>query len=1229
MKDGFNSRSSNLKDSQMKRSAIYFSIGGGLLIALVSFITAFGSLLFNSSYYAESISSSLESYEAQAQKALESWIDLEENNKLLTADYQLFIQEIDQKPFSLIIRSGINDSLLFYSGNSIFPFLFQYSRGEFASKVVENSRGLFYVSGKALSSTRQGLLIIPLYRKYPIQNQFLKDKFELSSSIPSNLEIELEPGLFPIYNLSGEAIAYLKPGFYKADKTIQVIIFFIALAGIIFLLSGISSMLKTMSLTWHFTQVLGASVLVAFLTWFLFKISGTFTYFDFTSILQFNSDLAGKWTNSFLELITQIALVSWIGFMLLHFFYLRKFNIKVASWFLIVLLLGLSIAGFILLYTLIHNSTWVWLIPLDVFRGAELLWQTLFMYLALFILNTSIFGVTGSLVKIGSKNNVTPKSILTACFVVLFLITILVLGEIIEVDLYFTIIMSLVFTVFLQYTIGKGEFGLSWLVILLVINSLLISILIQYHSNREEKSEITRFISHLDGVGEESLIEPVLAFKTNLEQDAFLQELTGGVFMFSSRIRAEERIKTIFARDFNLLRNFKLEFEMFRADSISWNNPNNTIAKTLENIQLEGYAPLSSEIWSNQSFGGQEHISFFVKVATENRVNFIKIRLSRVDIPETRVYPLLLQDTDGFQSRIGLDYAVYQHGYKIQHLGLQWPFIFYPSGEELDAGKANLDFFRPNLYQLKNGNILLLQKSENNWYHWFTQFLILFFFFLFLVLLFVLLNDLYQILPFDQLTNFRLLDSLRNKIYLALVAVTMVAFFVAGIVSIANFNRTSEKFIRNQLHNKLQGVITEVKNHLIDHQSIEGLNLGSVAGSYDVDVNLYNSSGRVVLSSQPEIFANGINSTYINRNVLNKLKTNRTEYVFRTEATGKLKYLNAYARLSQPDFAETYFISLPFYAQEHERTKDLQQYLSMLINIYVLLVYAAIGLGLIIIRLAINPLQIISDQIQEFRLGKSNAKIQWESSDEIGNLVRQYNKLVDELEQSAKMLADSERKVAWSEMARQIAHEIKNPLTPMKLNLQYLIKLSEKEPQDALMHLEPIVRSVTEQIDNLSGIASSFSEFAQLPDIETEPKDVIPILRDIIYFYKYEKGGEIRLITSQTRLIARMDKSYFLRVMNNLLNNAYQSIPEDQEPEINIRVELLDDVVFIQVEDNGIGISDDMKDKIFQPHFSTKSSGMGLGLAISKKLIEHSGGNITFSSVENQGTTFTVTLPAV
>jgi nitrogen fixation/metabolism regulation signal transduction histidine kinase len=293
----------------------------------------------------------------------------------------------------------------------------------------------------------------------------------------------------------------------------------------------------------------------------------------------------------------------------------------------------------------------------------------------------------------------------------------------------------------------------------------------------------------------------------------------------------------------------------------------------------------------------------------------------------------------------------------------------------------------------------------------------------------------------------------------------------------------------------------------------------------------------------------------------------------------------------------------------------------------VLLFLVSIIVAIFIANQITRPLVLIQENLRKIELGKRNEPLHYGRDDEIGSLVREYNKKVDELAASAELLARSERESAWREMARQIAHEIKNPLTPMKLNIQHLQRMrGNREAYEQL--IKKVTDTLIEQIDNLSNIATEFSNFAKMPPARNQVFKLASQINRVMELFDAHENINISFHANGLEYLeVNADRDQLTRALINLVKNGIQSIPEDQEGEIVIDLSRHEHMAVIAIRDNGEGIPAELQDKLFSPSFTTKTSGMGLGLAIVKNIVENFSGHVSFETREGIGSTFSIEIP--
>jgi nitrogen fixation/metabolism regulation signal transduction histidine kinase len=364
------------------------------------------------------------------------------------------------------------------------------------------------------------------------------------------------------------------------------------------------------------------------------------------------------------------------------------------------------------------------------------------------------------------------------------------------------------------------------------------------------------------------------------------------------------------------------------------------------------------------------------------------------------------------------------------------------------------------------------------------------------------------------------------------------------------------------------------------------------------------------------------NMAFINLKVLTK-----SEY-YQKEKIGRLEYLSGYAPFFNADDKVLAYLNLPYFRMQSVLAKEISNLVVAVINFTLLLILITAGIAVVISGRLTAPLSMLGEGLASVGIGKKTEYLNYKGNDEIGELVKQYNRMVDEIEQSAHRLANSEREYAWREMAKQIAHEIKNPLTPMKLNVQQLFKSWKDKAPDFDERLEHFTRNQIEYIDNLSSIASAFSSFAKMPGANPVEVNLIDQIKITLELFKDEENVSFNVHwPGESKVVVYADKEHLNGIFSNLIKNSIQSIHPGRPGIINVNVEVKRDVVITAIADNGSGIPQDLQKNLFTPNFTTKSSGMGLGLSIVRKYVETAGGRIWFESEKDRGSTFFVELP--
>lgn len=400
-----------------------------------------------------------------------------------------------------------------------------------------------------------------------------------------------------------------------------------------------------------------------------------------------------------------------------------------------------------------------------------------------------------------------------------------------------------------------------------------------------------------------------------------------------------------------------------------------------------------------------------------------------------------------------------------------------------------------------------------------------------------------------------------------------------------------------------------------------------LADIHNLEINIYGLNGKLLKSSKASFSVDKV-APPIPNYVLKLVQSSVEKRYVDIKTVNGLKNRSSYSQIKDDKFKPLGILNIPYVEDDGFYETELQQFLLRLSQVYSFMLIIAFALAYFLASYITKSLKTISDKINETSLNQKNEKIVIEAnSREINSLINAYNKMVDKLEDSATMLAQSEREQAWREMAKQVAHEIKNPLTPMRLTVQSFQRKFDANDPELKQKLNDYSKTLIQQIDTMSAVASAFSNFASMPAQQNETLNVVQVVELALDIFNEDF---VVFKSNKEYVISKIDRTQLIRIITNLVKNAIQSIPDEQEEKhVLVSVNEVENDVIITVEDNGIGIESNNIEHVFEPKFTTKTSGMGLGLGIIKNIIENYKGTITFETELGKGTTFFVSLPIV
>jgi two-component system, NtrC family, nitrogen regulation sensor histidine kinase NtrY len=474
---------------------------------------------------------------------------------------------------------------------------------------------------------------------------------------------------------------------------------------------------------------------------------------------------------------------------------------------------------------------------------------------------------------------------------------------------------------------------------------------------------------------------------------------------------------------------------------------------------------------------------------------------------------------------------------------------------------------------------------------------------------------------------------LRTRIILAMTALMLVSLLVIGAVTVFFFHSQNEQYHQERLARKERAIKTEMAYFSQEEEMQKGLDIVikefeeeviRQSAVHNLEINIYDTRGYMIVSARPE----GLHSEYMDRRVpqaaLEQLQ--QVDRIVLKEARDSHEYLSDYTVLRNAKGERLAILNLPYEQDEAVQQNDLPEFLGSIGITYFFLFLGAIGLTVLFSNSITKDFSILSDRMEAVDLNANNEPIEWNQDDDIGRLIMAYNDMLAKLSESRDLLAKKEREEAWREMARQIAHEIKNPLTPIKLSVQHLQATSDFSSERWQSKFKNTMAMIIQQTESLNKIASEFGDFAKIPKPSEERVLLTKVIDDVIILFS-DTPTSINLINEDGELETIIDQDALRRVLGNLIKNANQALVDTDRGAIEIRLHRFGDKARIEIADNGPGVRESLKSKIFQPNFTTKSSGTGLGLAICQQIIEQAKGKIWLEDNEPTGARFVVELP--
>jgi two-component system, NtrC family, nitrogen regulation sensor histidine kinase NtrY len=1159
------------------------------------------------------------------------------------------LKMLADRPFTIAAFS--NDSLLFWTNNFAFPETAHLSgaSGKRTSKFIKTNNGFYeLVLQRMEGGTSEGLIVsalIPIKYQYSLESDYLKNEFVAGKNIPHEFQLSDRISPFSITTSKGGHLCYLldEKGYISTVQLkIGLWLYFLAFIVLIVFFSDISRQMIRGGHVWQ-----GA----AFLIVSIFGVRGISLFFNFSANFSalplFNQEVETNISTTLGDLLINIVLLLWV----MAFFHKEtqvrsydhlskrvKFGLTTLN-YLAILAAIFTLTG--VLKALVFNTN----LTFDFENVFTLDSQNLFAVTGIILLLIALFLFSHRMMltieKIGLsryRRLIALAIATTVCVPVFFAVDFIISPA-------YLLLIAFVFILIFDLFIDSGVTNFTWLIIWLVILSAFPSILLFRYNSYFDRMTRVAYAKELADTKDLIAENAIAELKKNIENNDHIRE---AVPPFPFKVEKEalhDAIDKYYSGQSYLYYNYN--YTVYGFDR--YGNP--VIEGQVKDKKSFDKALASSQPTTNQQLkyraGDEEQSAYLTQLniqPDENPQNnlTIGIEFQRKRRDQSKVYTELLIDKPykNLKHLAKYDYAIYKNNRRVDSEGTVYGNVL--SVEELPEKGERKEVMAGNrselIYHSEDGGVVIIgRQTENYTKKAISLFSYIFSLFFAFIVIFAAINTSAKFLP--ESLKFYLLTkpSLKNKIQLSVIGLIIASFFFIGFVTIWFFKSTSNEYHENRLKVKTSSIKTDALHDLSliagNNQTgldLEKLNLVEpLSKIHRIDVNLFDLSGKLVSSSEVDIFNKGIVAPQMGALPFYMLNNQKLpEYIQENERIGKLAYKSAYIPLNVNNKTIAY-LGLPYYSEQSKLKNDVTLFMSTLLNVYVFLLLIASGLAIAVANSITNPIAIIGEKLKQFKLGGRNEMLEWKSQDELGVLISEYNLMIKKLDESAEKLAQSEREGAWREMAKQVAHEIKNPLTPMKLSIQYLLHAFHSNPDNVEPLLKRVTSTLIEQIENLSQISTEFSTFAKMPRAENQKIN----LNDLVYsvYDLFSKGQEmdISIDLPDESFFVFADKNQLMRVLTNLMKNAEQAIPEGRKGSVDVLLYEKNDCAIIKVSDNGTGIPDDKKDKVFVPNFTTKSSGTGLGLAISKNIIESVRGKIYFQTREGAGTDFFIELPIV
>lgn len=1203
------------------------------------------------------------------QSKLEKYIHQQENDFIqLTADTALQRKLFTKTYDEVFLKTLTTKKYFFYLYR---PNDFgQYNAVFWNTQAVQPSDAILYTSDTVgfiqlqngyyawrKNSGTHGITIalIPVKWNYVFTNEYLKNTFAIDGGLENSYDISIDSGAVSVKSLQGNKLFYLfkKAGTITAKNNFVSVCLRIASAFFILLFIHFCSLyIAAKKRLWLAIAFLASIIFVLRIASYYFPIPLNLRQFELFDPAIYG---ANPVLRSLGDLFLNAILFAWVVLFIRHQLLVKKYELKsigaVAKWLLLFFVAFIFIATTYICGHILRSMVADSQISFDVINFFTL---NVYSIIGFFVLCCIAIGYF----VLGQILLYLLKPLFTTDFIALYIVVAVAGLSLLTIGFNITVVtfefFLLLWLLLYLLLLGSNYFALlttkissSRLVFWLFFFSLSITAVIVKENNVKEllnRKHYAETLSTKADPSSEILINTLLTdfrnevlatnfnkLKADSTNQLFKDSLVSGNFSgYNNKYETK-----VYSFDAN-------EKPLFNKDSLGYNE-----LYTVLNTQSRPTG-IEDLYYYDESYDRFSYITRKTVTDTSNKLLgyvFIIARLKKYksDAP----YPELFSrgDRQAIENSSVYAFAVYNN---LQLVSSHNDYAFATKITKKVVPKEEFELknngsFDELWYRASPGNVVIITKQDNFLIETITLFSYLFCAFLLVTgVLWIIGVFVRSRLNKKPLKNYWQL-SIRNQIHGTVIFISILSFVVIGIATILFFIRRYENNNRERLSRTIKVMENEVRNSLSELSVFDDVlkiydegfkeqleqTILKISEIHAADINLYDLDGNLQVSSLPLPYNKGIVSTKMDPMAFYHLSKQKEVQYFKEEQIGTLSFVSNYVPVIDETGKEYAYLNIPYFTSQSKLKLEIANFLVTIINLNAFIFLIAGIVALFITNRITRSFSFISNKMKEVNLGRLNEAIDWNRNDEIGELVQEYNKMVGKLNNSAYALAKSEREGAWREMARQVAHEIKNPLTPMKLSLQYLQKAIANNSDNVKELTSSVAQTLVEQINHLNQIAGEFSQFANIGQPRNEVFDLHEVLYVVTQLYGVNDRVKLDCTPLPNPVLINADRTHINRLFTNLIQNAIQAVPEDRMAVIEVEEELREGKILVKVKDNGAGVPDEMRSKIFTPNFTTKTSGTGLGLAMCKGIVEQAKGEIWFETVSGQGTIFFVELPLV